>query len=1263
MKRISDMSNRVAVYGSFSHCNSLIALAALALLLVGCGGGNNPAAIPGEVTFAKSFGGPGREVAGDLVVDAEGRLVVAGIYETDAVGGTQTLPWVIGLDPLGNSRWQISPTRRTGVASGANYSHSEALLDGGALHAGSVHNAATGADIFLLRADADRNSLWTLELDSGSWGGSTEYGGNRRNAQDQLEAILGNETFGWFVIGSSRADIRVPGSSDGARLFLNTPSVVVWFVEPGGDVRWQQRIAATISAENPVYYLNGPRFEVATLAWDHRLAMILRGLDPASEDDQTLVVLDNSNNGMTAGPGNPPIFSAVDHPRLLGNLTLYQTSDASSGIIDPLRDDGFLLIRHHERYTNTFDKSGVKASPIHLMKLDRGGNESWRFDLTSTISNTAFFGGVAQTFPDNTPSWLWIGGQETVDEGDSWDDIMSIAVLWRFDLAGNLSRRCVLSGDQVYRKVTRLSVIDGGRNLRVGVYFENESGYAEWAELTVDENCVILSSGPNQTSDPIPYPPSSNNWWEISGLSLMPSGDVALLSHYAHALTRIDESGTVTRVRDVGGREYNSNLSFSHLYDTLGRLWLLLDRPFIDHFDCGILIRVDDQGRWLYHGMNFMGSSKAVATDDGGLDVIAGSCSGLTTVLPPGLSLVHIDADGRASAHALPGEQEGQTFSGLRDGDKFQAVIDVLDDVRMFSISSGVVYHYGRSADTRWSIEVPMTGDLAKGIDPIDAVIAHDGGMVLLMTLRAVELPAELTDPTQTYGDDDIALLKVDARGRAQWLRVFGAADNERAIRLRRTDNGYAVLAHSDSMDAVTPGSRGIWVLQTGIDGHIEANARGEEFCQACLGSLSGQALADLLPLVRKPLAPLPPAVPLPLEAVLTDPDEYPHFTDGLPVQTALSSQNTARQCFGDATDVQEAALGESGPMFGLSLTLNGSAGGTVSITPVAINCDGDCYEIFPAGSEIVLEDNTELGWQFEGFSGDADCSDGMLTMDADRHCDATFLQPTLGQPLSVTLIGSGQVQSSPPGINCGENCNQHFDSGSQVTLSATAGPGFTFSSWSDDCVEQLGAEATVTMDGPKNCSATFQSTIQTFSLTAATSGNGEVVSTPTGIDTQAGDNSEVYGSVTNVTLRGIPGVGQVFGNWACLNNSSGLNQGYSTPEIDITVDDDWTCTASFTPPLNPVELVLTVAGDQATITESIANLQCAHPGALAGPTVCSANYSSGTNFTLDVSGLSGASPRTDWLFACDSYLPTVGNVRACVYTISADTNIMLEVR
>ncbi len=77
-------------------------------------------------------------------------------------------------------------------------------------------------------------------------------------------------------------------------------------------------------------------------------------------------------------------------------------------------------------------------------------------------------------------------------------------------------------------------------------------------------------------------------------------------------------------------------------------------------------------------------------------------------------------------------------------------------------------------------------------------------------------------------------------------------------------------------------------------------------------------------------------------------------------------------------------------------------------------------------------------------------------------------------QTLSVTKngTGSGTITSSPTGINCGNDCSHDYDSGTEVTLTATPNSGSTFEGWSGSC---SGTSCSVTMDANHTVNANFE--------------------------------------------------------------------------------------------------------------------------------------------------------------------------------------------
>ena len=142
---------------------------------------------------------------------------------------------------------------------------------------------------------------------------------------------------------------------------------------------------------------------------------------------------------------------------------------------------------------------------------------------------------------------------------------------------------------------------------------------------------------------------------------------------------------------------------------------------------------------------------------------------------------------------------------------------------------------------------------------------------------------------------------------------------------------------------------------------------------------------------------------------------------------------------------------------FTLTITTTGTGAGVVTPTVGA-------HE-YLSGTVVPLAATPDAGSAFEGWSGDAGCVDAAVTMDASKTCTATFtLLPTY-YTLTIAAAGTGAGVVTPT-VGAHE-----YLSGTVVPLAATPDAGSAFDGWSGDagC-----ADAAVTMDASKTCTATF---------------------------------------------------------------------------------------------------------------------------------------------------------------------------------------------
>lgn len=129
------------------------------------------------------------------------------------------------------------------------------------------------------------------------------------------------------------------------------------------------------------------------------------------------------------------------------------------------------------------------------------------------------------------------------------------------------------------------------------------------------------------------------------------------------------------------------------------------------------------------------------------------------------------------------------------------------------------------------------------------------------------------------------------------------------------------------------------------------------------------------------------------------------------------------------------------------------SGGGHVVSEPSGIDCGATCTATFAFASQATLTATADAGYVFAGWSGacaGSTSSTCVVRLQSGLAATATFARIT--HPLTVTVVGSGTVTSSPAGISCGSDCVEDYVENTPVTLTATPAAGSTFGGWSDGC-------------------------------------------------------------------------------------------------------------------------------------------------------------------------------------------------------------------
>ncbi|MGH8103737.1 MAG: InlB B-repeat-containing protein, partial [bacterium] len=310
---------------------------------------------------------------------------------------------------------------------------------------------------------------------------------------------------------------------------------------------------------------------------------------------------------------------------------------------------------------------------------------------------------------------------------------------------------------------------------------------------------------------------------------------------------------------------------------------------------------------------------------------------------------------------------------------------------------------------------------------------------------------------------------------------------------------------------------------------------------------------------------------------------------------------------------------------FTLAVQIQGNGAGSVNINPPNVDCTNantPCDNFYNSGTIVTLTQRATGQSIFISFSGDADCSDGSVTMNANKTCIATFnLIPPTQFTLTVTKQGTGTGTVTATGINCGSDCSEPYNSGTVVTLTATPDPGSVFVVWFGDCGGS-NSPTQVTMNGNKTCTAQFDPPA-TFILTVQVqgTGTGSVTIYLDAIVNNTCNNANqpctrMYSSGANITLIAQPGPNSVFAGWT--GDCTGL-----ATSITFTMDSDKTCTATFNLQVQQFTLTLLKAAGgngTGTVVSNPFGINC-------GPSCQSqgASFNSGDTVTLTATPSAGS--------------------------------------
>jgi hypothetical protein len=257
-----------------------------------------------------------------------------------------------------------------------------------------------------------------------------------------------------------------------------------------------------------------------------------------------------------------------------------------------------------------------------------------------------------------------------------------------------------------------------------------------------------------------------------------------------------------------------------------------------------------------------------------------------------------------------------------------------------------------------------------------------------------------------------------------------------------------------------------------------------------------------------------------------------------------------------------------------LTVIRAGNGTGTITSVPAGINCGTDCSQGYSSGTVVNLSAAAAVGSSFVGWTGDADCADGVVTMTVNRSCTATFTSSDIvldnGQP-GTSFMGTWTVSSalSPFGANSLYSNGSGVDTYRWTPTVPTTGTYQVYVWWTIYSNRSTSVSYTV-----RHAGGTFTTTrnqqsgggqwqlLGTFQLNAGTGGSVEVSDANGGGTVSADaarfvradivlDNGQPGTSFTG-TWTGSSATG-AFGANSLYSNGSGVDTYRWTPSIPST--------------------------------------------------------------------------------------------------------------
>jgi hypothetical protein len=304
------------------------------------------------------------------------------------------------------------------------------------------------------------------------------------------------------------------------------------------------------------------------------------------------------------------------------------------------------------------------------------------------------------------------------------------------------------------------------------------------------------------------------------------------------------------------------------------------------------------------------------------------------------------------------------------------------------------------------------------------------------------------------------------------------------------------------------------------------------------------------------------------------------------------------------------------GPL--LTVTRSGTGTGTVTSIPAGISCGGDCSQSYAAGTVVTLSAAAAAGSSFAGWSGDPDCADGVVTLDDDTACTATFVLAPLNQTITFNALANRTLLQSP----------------FTVSATATSGLPVTFSVTTPAICSSGGTRgATITLLAPGTCTVQAdQAGNASFNPAPSVSRSFLISKVNQTISFSGPSNKTLLQSPIAISATASSGLPVTFSS---LTPAVCATSGPSPATVTLLTTG--TCTVSATQPGNAIYNPAPAVNRSFTVSKANQTISFAGPSSktlLQSPIAISATASSGlpvtfASLTPGVCTTTAASPAT----------------------------------